>query len=180
MSVSSQRWARRVVVAAVVIAGLATQVAEATPGGSMKESYLAQAAAVVPSAGPAAGRMLGGLTAQGWPVVMAVASNGRRVQETRIALDMHCTSGGQWTAIDGWSGLPIRGDGSVQAAEAIPPIAGSATTDALTGGSHSMVGKLNRKRATFTGTWHLHLSFTSSSGQTDECDSGVVRFGMRL
>jgi hypothetical protein len=50
----------------------------------------------------------------------------------------------------------------------------------LTGGSHSFIGRLDRKRSTISGAWRLQLNFQASGGQTDQCDSGRVPFSARL
>jgi hypothetical protein len=55
----------------------------------------------------------------------------------------------------------------------IGPQSGSPVS--VTGGTDKFTGKLNAKKATFSGKWRLTLTFSdSSTGQTDQCDSGVV------
>lgn len=139
----------------------------------VRQSHIARAA------DPTAGHVLGGMTRQHWPVIMTVAPTGKQFT-AEIALDMHCTSGDTWTAPDGWFGVAIPASGSINVEQAIPSIPGSGTQDSITGGLHTLKGKLNRKRATFSGVWELKLNFASSTGQTDSCDSGPVSFSVRL
>jgi hypothetical protein len=139
-------------------------------------------ASAMPTRGPvdhAAGKVLGGVTAQNWPVIVSVSSNGKKLS-AQVAFDMTCTAGDAWTAPDGWIKVPIPASGTVHAVAAVPPTAGSGGQDSITGGLDTMNGKLNRRGATFSGTWELQLNFTSPSGQPDACDSGLVRFSARL
>ena len=102
---------------------------------------------VARAADPAAGRVLGGVTSQHWPVIMTLSSNGRQMGG-QVAIDLHCTSGGSFTAWDGWTGIAVPASGSVNVEQAFPPIAGSGGSDSITGGLHTLKGKLNRKQGT--------------------------------
>jgi hypothetical protein len=124
------------------------------------------------------GRALGGFTTQGNPFVATVAKNGKKLGMVASALNLTCTSGDQFTIVDGWAGLPIGHGGTVGKSLSIPPTvgSGSAAGITITGGADTFSGKLNRKKATFTGTWDLQFDLTLASGQTDQCDSGNVGF----
>jgi hypothetical protein len=93
-------------------------------------------------------------------------------------LDMTCTSGQQFPIEDAWTLLNVARNGRVHATEKIPPSSGQ--TISLTGGSHSLTGKLNRKRSTFRGVWQMDLTYKTSDGQTDQCHSGRVAVTARL
>lgn len=166
----SRRWifVRQIVATAVAVVAF------------IGETGLADAAVARPTAGPAAGHVLGGVTSQGWPVVITLSSNGMWFAREVVALEMSCTSGGTFTAPAGGGRVAIGPNGSVNAAGTIPGSPASAGSSGLTGGSESFTGRLNRKRGTFSGTWHMHLSFAMQGGQTDECDSGQVSFTARL
>ncbi len=124
------------------------------------------------------GRTLGGFTSQGNPIVLTVAKHGKKLGAVATALDLTCASGDQLTMVAGWAGLPVGHGGAVSTSLSIPPTAGtgSATGITITGGTDTFSGKLNRKKATFTGQWELQFDFTLASGQTDQCDSGNVGF----
>jgi hypothetical protein len=134
---------------------------------------------IVRAVDPAAGRVLGGMTSQHWPVIMTLSGN-EKSMDARVALDMGCTSGNDWTAPDGWSRISVPANGKVNVSQAVRPYAGSGGSVSITGGLDSLSGKLNRKRGTFSGVWELQLNFASSNGQTDSCDSGRVSFSVRL
>jgi hypothetical protein len=127
---------------------------------------------------PTAGHVLGGFTSQGWPVVLEISGNGKRIALVATGLDMGCTSGSGGPLEDGWQQLPIRAKGKVHAAITLPPFAGA--TVSITGGSRSFSGRFNRARSAFSGQWRLHLDFKYSNGQTDHCDSGRVTFTATL
>lgn len=128
-----------------------------------------------------AGMTLGGFTSQKWPVVVDVAKDGRRITQVALGLDMNCTSGGSFGTPDRFFDLPVRSNGSVHAAALVPPSPPSpGSTVLVAGGSDSFTGRLDRRRATFTGTWQLHVDFQNSDGTSDRCDSGRVSFTTRL
>jgi hypothetical protein len=115
---------------------------------------------------------LGGFTSQGWPVVLEVARGGRLVAVAATGLELTCSSGQRFPIEDGWSLLDVGPNGAVRVADQIPPSSGQ--TVSLTGGSHSLTGRLNRDRSTFRGVWRLHLTFKTADGQIDQCRSGRV------
>ena len=139
---------------------------------------------------PAAGRTLGGLTSQGNAIVLKISKNDQRVDAVDAGLAMTCTSGDQFLMPDGWARLPISKSGGVRVSATIPASAGgggsgstsgsgsgsAGTTATFSGGTDAFSGKLDPKHATFAGVWDMHLTFALSTGQTDQCDSGQVRF----
>jgi hypothetical protein len=127
---------------------------------------------------PVPGDVLGGFTSQGWPVVLEISGNGKRVAVVATGLFMSCTSGVGFPVEDAWPLLPISAKGKVHAAITIPSFAGSSVS--ITGGSRSFAGRFNRARSIFWGQWRLHLNYKFSNGQTDQCDSGRVTFTATL
>lgn len=127
---------------------------------------------------PAAGRVLGGITAQGWPVVFDISKNERQVVGAISGMALSCTSGQQVSLEDAWAKLSISPGGAVHVSAAITPASVGAGVS-ITGGSHSMNGRLNRRTGDFKGIWHLQVDFSTSSG-TDSCDSGLVTFQLKL
>jgi hypothetical protein len=134
---------------------------------------LAAAATVRPP-----GEVLGGFTSQGWPVVIAISKDGKRINAIGIGLDMSCTSGLNYGLRDFGSSIRLGPRGKIHLTAVIPPSPGSGVS--LTGGSDSLTGTLNRQRLTFSGVWELILMFKDSTGQVDKCDSGRVTFAARL
>ncbi len=162
------RW-RRLLVVALAVLGLlqAGQAAAATRASAARVSD------------QAAGRNLSGLTSQEWPALATVTGNGKRISVVS-ALALTCSAKDDFTAEDGWGKLSIAGNGAVHGAAKVTPIPSAGGSEAITGGSRSISGKLNRTRATFTGTIELHLNYRAANGQTDSCDSGRVSFTLTL
>jgi hypothetical protein len=143
------------------------------------EAQLATTTQMAPrSASPAGGRALGGFNVQGWPVVLEISGNAKRIQLAATGLNMSCSSGARFPIEAGWQRLAMARDGRIQAARTIPPDSGSAVS--ISGGSRSFAAVLNRRQATIFGAWRLHLEFRSVDGRTDHCDSGLVGFAARL
>jgi hypothetical protein len=112
---------------------------------------------------------LGGFTSQRWPVVLEVARGARRIPVAATGLDLTCSSGEQFPVEDAFGQLAVDKSGRVDEADMIPPQG----SDFL-GGSHSLTGHLDRRRATFQGVWQLQLMFKAPDGSTDTCRSGAV------
>jgi hypothetical protein len=167
----------RAFVAMVVVALGAAHVDKAAASVRANEVGAAQAS-VATSQSPAAGKILGGVTHQGGAVVVAVSHNQKHVA-VLVVLRMSCTSGASFMTQVGWS-VPVHGNGVVHSQRAIPASPGSPNYAAVTGGSRSLNGLLNRKRATFVGYTDMQMSFTLSTGQADSCDSGLTSFGTSL
>lgn len=130
------------------------------------------------SASPAGGHALGGFNVQGWPVVVEVSGNAKRIQLAVTGLNMSCSSGARFPLQEGWQHLAVARNGRIHAARTIPAIPGSAVS--ITGGFHSFAAVMNRRQATIFGSWRLHLDFRAADGSTDHCDSGLVGFAARL
>jgi hypothetical protein len=130
---------------------------------------------------PAAGKVLGGFTSQQQAIVLYVGKKDKRLDQVGTALNMSCTSGDQFLIPDRWGHVPLAKNGSVSGTfQILPGTPAPGSTATLEGGTDSFSGKLNAKRATFSGTWDLHMTFALSGGQTDQCDSGRVTFKASL
>jgi hypothetical protein len=141
------------------------------------EAATAAAAKSPPAVLPASGRTLGGFTSQHLPVVLQISTQDKRLNLAGSALNLTCTSGTQFVIPDGWVKLPISKKGIVNGSYRIPaspPPAGG--TIGIIGGTDTFSGKLNAKKATFSGTWELKIEYSMPNNQTDQCDSGHVTF----
>jgi hypothetical protein len=162
-----------------VLAATATAVSTVASGafserGSVQARSATATASAQAGATPVGGQALGGFTSQGWPVVIEMSPNGKRIALVATGLEMRCTSGVRVPLEDAWFRLPIRPNGKVAGAITIRP------SKLITGGSDSFSGMFNRRRSTFSGVWELDLKLVSSGGQTGQCDSGRVAFNARL
>lgn len=151
------KWLVPLVGAALAIAAMTSQGAQAA---SMSPSY--------------AGSVFGGFTSQRLPSFFQLSKNEKMLVVGSVALRMSCTSGSGYMTEDDYSREPIAASGNVHDGWALPPTKLSDGT--LYGGSSSFTGHLDRRRQKLTGTWHMHETYVTATGQTIECDSGVVRF----
>jgi hypothetical protein len=118
--------------------------------------------------------VLAGLSSQGYPSFFEISSNARTLRLGAIALDIKCTSGTEFVLEDQDVRIPITRSGKLRAdfAQAPTPVSGGSTV----GGVDSLNATLNRQDTKLTGTWRLQQTIISASGQTDQCDSGLVQF----
>jgi hypothetical protein len=179
MEISAARRSLPAAMVAGLVALVAVPVASAAQAGSAARAGERRAAppVIVPRASSRS-IVFGGLSAQNWPVVLAISPNSRRLRLAVIGVRMGCSSGGSFAVEDAFGGLAIGATGKVHAAGRIRPV--PLPNVSLIGGSHSMTGVLHRRSSTFTGFWHLHLDYRLSDGTTDHCDSGVVAFVAQL
>ncbi len=130
---------------------------------------------IVPAdAAPSGPTTLAGLSSQGFPSFFEISNNGRTLKLGAIALGMTCTSGDEFVFSDRDVRVPITRSGKLRAdfAQAPTPISGGETE----GGTDSLNATLNPHRTQLTGTWRVQETYISQTGQTDQCDSGPVRF----
>ena len=155
--------------------------------GALRSSRAALAAAaavavVAPAATDAAGAtprgtVYGGLTDQGFPVVIETGRDGRTVPRATIGIRLPCATGGWVTLADQYTAMPVR---SRRFAAGFGPETvrnDDGTTSDLQG---SISGTFSRSGATITGTWSFKAVDHDATGAvTDTCDSGTVRWTAR-
>jgi hypothetical protein len=157
-------------------------VGSGAPAESSRSERLAPlggARASLGGAAAAGGPVLGGGTSQGWPVVVSLALDGRRIERALAGLALKCTPSGDGAAIpDQWRALPVSRSGAFdgrfgpESQETSPGV-----TDTVTG---SISGRFNRARTRARGTWRFTVvERNSATAINDTCDSGVVRFTVR-
>ena len=121
----------------------------------------------------AAGVTFGGLTSQGWPVVVQFNKSQRRVVRAVIGGQLRCTSGAFANMSDGYVNLPVNTRRKFRAS--FGPITernDDGTTYDIEG---SITGALNSARSKVSGKWHLKITDHDNAGAvTDTCDSGSV------
>jgi hypothetical protein len=123
----------------------------------------------------AAGVVYGGRTAQGWPVVIELNRNRRRVVQAVAGIRLDCTSGIVVNLSDRYFNGTVNNRRKF-GGEFGPDTRRNAdgTSTDLEG---SMSGALNRARSRASGRWHLKLTVYDAAGAvTDTCDSGSVRW----
>ena len=121
---------------------------------------------------PKPGAALGGFTQQGWPIVLEIGRGAKQIIVAATGLDLVCSSNDEFAIHDGFAHVAVAKNGTIHATEQIPARVGQ--TVSLTGGSHTLTGRLNRRRSTFRGVWTMQLTFQLADGSTDRCGSGPV------
>ena len=151
-------------------------VAAAPAGGATTPRHLGAAAAA--SANAPSGSVLGGLTPQSWPIVVALNKARNRVEQVVIGLDMTCTSGDVFSTNDGFRGLKLSKRGRFSANVGPQRIdAGGVPADV----ESKVIGRFGSRRATMRGIWSLKVTIYDATGTTvaDTCESGVVSWTAR-
>jgi hypothetical protein len=146
-------------------------------GSSMTTAATSRHVRAPARAAAAAGVVLGGLTAQGLPVVIEVSKDGRHVVRASIAIRLRCTVGGTLTLPDSYG----FGRGTTSRKGTFRASFGPQTTrndDGTTldlGGT--MRGAFNAARSKAAGTWRVQATgHTASGAVTTTCDSRTVRW----
>jgi hypothetical protein len=137
---------------------------------------LAAPAAAASSAArvPVAPTTLAGLTSQHMPSFFKLSKSGERLVLGSVALNLTCASGGQFAVEDEFTNVPIKPNGALSSDWAAPP---TKSSDGYTsGGTGTIEARLSHNRLRLTGTWRVQQTFISPTGQSDQCDSGPVRF----
>lgn len=122
----------------------------------------------------APGIVLAGLSSQKYPAFFKLSADGKVLTIGAIALDMHCTSGGEFVVEDAFARVPVHPDGRMRVRVSIPSTAGS--NGYTYAGTDSFTARVNGKRSALSGTWQMQLSYAFTNGMSDRCSSGPVRF----
>lgn len=151
-------------------------VAAAPATGATTPRHLSGVAAA--SAKAPAGSVLGGLTPQSWPIVIALNRARDRVEQVVIGLDMTCTSGDVFSTNDGFQNLRLSRKGRFSAKVGPERIdAGGVPADV----DSKVIGRYTNGRAGMRGIWSLKVTIFDATGTTvtDTCESGLVSWTAR-
>jgi len=154
----------------------AAAVAAPAAGGATKPRHLAAGAAA--SAKAPTGLVFGGLTAQSWPIVVALNRARNRVDQVVLGLDMTCTSGDAFSTNDGFQRLRLSKTGRFGASVGPERIdAGGSPADV----ESRVIGRMATGRSSMRGIWSLKVTLYDPTGATvvDTCESGLVRWTAR-
>ena len=119
------------------------------------------------------GRVFGGATAQGQPVVIELSRSRLAVKRTLTVINVRCTSGAQETWTDVYTGLKLRRGRFADSFR-------SSFYDE--GVEYQLSGSIRGRitRSDVRGTWTFSVSKrTVSTGETDSCQSGRVSYSAR-
>lgn len=158
---------RRVVVLATVGLAATPLLAAASPSHDGTRATTAAAKGVA----------YGGVTPDGFGLVVEVNKSRRKVVRMATGLRMQCTAGSSFSVPDSWTNLRIskRRFGATFGPITEPSDDGTTTTF-----EGSVSGRFNSSRTTVSGTWSLKLTQQDAAGAVmDICDSGVVTWSAK-
>jgi len=120
----------------------------------------------------AAGKTYGGRTSQGFPIVIELSKNQRRVVQGVAALSLPCTSGNFYVNWDRWINVPVNRRRKFRTGFGRDT---QSYDDGTTSKFESrMSGALNRARSKVSGRWQLKVTFYDNAGAlTDTCSVSV-------
>jgi hypothetical protein len=130
---------------------------------------------------PAPGVVLGGRTAQSWPIVIEVSHDGRQVVRADVALDVKCAVSGSTSAwSDRYQRVPISATGRFSSSFGPTPditLASGQKGDV----SGRLKGKLNARMTAGTGTWSFDVVVhdPTTGAVVDNCHSGNVTWRVK-
>lgn len=120
----------------------------------------------------ATGVVYGGRTPQGWPVMIELKKNQRRVVQAIIGLTLPCTSGEFFYASDRYVNLAVNKKRKFSAS--FGPDTERNDDGTTTDWEGSFSGSLNRARSRVSGRWQLKVTLYDSAGAvTDTCSNSV-------
>jgi hypothetical protein len=145
-------------------------------------SALLLAAPVAASGSPgktraSAGVVLGGFTAQDFPVVVELNKSRKRVTQIGLGIRMTCTSGGVFTVPDRYSGLKVSKKGRFGTSFTDTERNADGTTTDFAG---TIAGSINKARTKAKGTWSLKVTDHDMAGAvTDTCDAANISWSAK-
>jgi hypothetical protein len=130
--------------------------------------------AATPAKKAPVGQVFGGKTSKGWPVVVEVSKDGKKVVQALAGVEMPCTSGMSVMIPDSYPRLPLSKKGAFSAT--FGPLQLGTTPDGQKiMGQGAITGSRNAAATKMKGTWKLTLTMVDAAGATaDTCDSGAV------
>lgn len=156
---------RRAAVLATAVLGAAPLAAAAAP---RHDGTPARIGAV------ASGVVYGGVTADGFGLMVETNKSRRNIVRIATGLTLHCTSGVTFNTPDGWSKLSVT---SRKFSDTFGPLTernDDGTTVDLQG---AVSGKFNRAMTSISGTWSFKATEHDATGAvTDTCDSGTINW----
>jgi hypothetical protein len=123
------------------------------------------------------GVVLGGFTAQSFPVVVELNKSGKRVSQVGLGIRMTCTSGGVFTVPDRYTGLKVSKKGRFSSSFTDTQRNTDGTTTDYVG---SIAGSINKARTKAKGTWSLKaIDHDLAGAVTDTCDAASISWSAK-
>ena len=114
---------------------------------------------------------LGGVTAQGFPVLVQMSASGKQVNRAVIGIEMKCNNG-TFAVPDSYRNLPVSPTGRFGAR--FGPDTNRNPDGTTFDYQGVMTGQVNKARTKATGTWQLSVKDYDTSGAvTDSCAANI-------
>jgi hypothetical protein len=156
---------RRAAVLATAVLGATPLVAAAAPRHDSTPARISAAAA---------GVVYGGVTDDGFGLMVETNKSGRKIVRMATGLKLRCTSGDTINMPDGWTRLSIRKRKFSASFGPETQRNDDGTTVDVEG---AVTGNFNRSRTSVSGTWSLKGTEHDATGAvTDTCDSGMIKW----
>lgn len=125
------------------------------------------------SVSAAVGNTYGGVTSQGWPIVVDLTANRRQLVRAVIALELTCTSGDTGVSGDRYTRLAVTKSGRFSITYG--PVTERNDDGTTTDYQWRLSGRLKTAKTRISGTWVWKFTnHDTTGGVTDTCDSGSV------
>ena len=162
-------WPSRAACRLGAVAGVAISAAVVIPLGASASPHRDGASA---RSAAATGLVYGGVTPQGWPVVVELKKNQRRVVQSRFGFDLRCPDGGIYSEWSRFDDLAVNKQRKFRGSYGPDTFRyDDGTTSDWEG---SMSGRLNRARSKMSGTAQMKVTYFDNAGAvTDTCSASV-------
>jgi hypothetical protein len=165
---------RRRFVRLALVGALAGTAAVSVPVAATASSHLVGAPA---GSAAAKGVVYGGMTAQGWPVVIEVSKDRRRVAQATAGLHLTCADGAFGRLADTYQGLTVQ---RRKFRARFGPTHVRQNDGTISDYTGSISGTFNRARSKVSGRWRLQITdHDDTGGVVHTCDSGSVRWNAK-
>jgi hypothetical protein len=162
---TNARKRRRAAVLATALFGIMPVLASAAPRADGAPARISA---------PAAGVVYGGVTGDGFGLMVETNKSRSKIVRMATGLELKCTSGDSFYMPDSWGKLAVK-KGKFRATY------GPETQSMDSGGTvdieGAVTGKFNRSKTRISGTWSLRGTEHDTTGAvTDTCDSGTIHW----
>jgi len=114
----------------------------------------------------------------GFPVVIEVTKNRRKIVRASIAIRLYCSAGGFYTVPDDYTKLSVNKKGKFGVAYGPETVRNDDGTTSDYAGSIS--GSFNAAHTKVSGTWQAkETDYDGAGAVTDTCDSGTVSWSAK-
>jgi hypothetical protein len=121
----------------------------------------------------AGGTVYGGVTSQGFPVVIETTRSGRKITGTTVAIRLTCASGGTVTVPDGYRNLAVSKKRKFGAS--FGPITRRNDDGTATDFEGNISGSFNKARTKASGKWSFKGTDRDAAGAvTDTCEASNI------